>query len=62
MAIPVQNGKPVTSRTFSWKEMVIRQWGAEYSAPDRDVYKFSGGRGFASTDTYTTGIYRRPGS
>ncbi len=59
--IPVQNGKPVTSRTFSWKEMVVRQWGSEYSAPDHRIYQFSGGRGFDSTDTYRTGIYRPPG-
>ena len=56
--IPVQNGKPVTSRTFSWKEMVIRQWGSEYSAPDHGVYQFSNGRRFDSTDLGVTGIYQ----
>lgn len=57
--IPVGLGKPVTSRTFSWKEFVVRQWGSEYAAPDHRIYQFSGGRGFDSTDLYTTGIYRR---
>lgn len=53
-------GKPVTTRQFSWKEMVIRQWGPEYSAPDHGVYEFSGGRRFDSTDRGQTGIYRYP--
>jgi hypothetical protein len=52
-------GKPVTSRQFSWKEMVIRQWGSEYAAPDHRVYQFSNGRSFDSTDLYTTGIYNK---
>lgn len=55
-------GKPVTFRQFSWKDMVIRQWGSEYSAPDHGIYQWSNGRSFDSTDLGTTGIYRRPGS
>lgn len=58
--IPPELGKPVTTRQFSWKEMVIRQWGSEFSAPDHRIYNFSGGRSFDSTDLGTTGIYRRP--
>lgn len=57
--LPPQLGKPVTSRQFSWKEMVIRQWGSEYAAPDHRVYVFSNGRAFDSTDLGTTGIYRK---
>lgn len=53
-------GKPVATRQFSWKEMVIRQWGSEFSAPDHRIYQFSNGRNFDSTDLGTTGIYRRP--
>lgn len=60
--IPPQLGKPVTSRQFSWKEMVIRQWGSEFSAPDHGIYQFSNGRSFDSTDLGTTGFYRRPGT
>lgn len=58
--LPASLGKPVTSRQFSWKEMVIRQWGSEYAAPDHRIYNFSNGRSFDSTDLGTTGIYRRP--
>ncbi len=56
--LPASLGRPVTSRQFSWKEMVIRQWGSEYAAPDHRVYQFSNGRGFDSTDLGVTGIYR----
>ena len=50
-------GRPVTTRVFSFKEMVLRSWGSEFSAPDHRVYEFSGGRGFDSTDRGTTGFY-----
>ena len=59
--LPASLGKPVTSRQFSFKEMVIRQWGSEFAAPDHGIYRFSNGRSFDSTDLGTTGIYRRPG-
>jgi hypothetical protein len=59
--LPGSLGKPVTTRTFSWKEMVIRQWGSEFAAPDHRIYNWSNGRSFDSTDLGTTGIYRRPG-
>lgn len=58
--LPPSLGRQVTSRQFSWKEMVIRQWGSEYSAPDHRVYQFSNGRNFDSTDLGTTGFYRPP--
>jgi hypothetical protein len=60
MAAPPLNptlGKPVSSRKFSWKDMVIRQWGTEFSAPDHGVYEWSNGRRFDSTDMGNTGIY-----
>lgn len=60
--LPPTLGRPVTTRSFSWKEMVIRQWGSEFSAPDHCIYNFSNGRSFDSTDLGSTGIYRRPGS
>lgn len=47
----------VTTRQFSWDEMVRREWGSEYSAPDHRVYVF-GERAYDSTDRGTTGIYR----
>ena len=56
--IPASLGRPVTSRSFSWKEMVIRQWGSEYAAPDHGVYQFINGRRFDSTDMTTDGIYQ----
>lgn len=60
--LPASLGNQVTTRQFSFKEMVIRQWGSEYAAPDHRIYNFSNGRSFDSTDLGQTGIYRRPGS
>jgi hypothetical protein len=58
--LPPSLGKQVSTRTLSWKEMVIRQWGSEYAAPDHRIYNFSNGRSFDSTDLGTTGTYRPP--
>ena len=60
--VPASLGRPVSSRRFSWREMVVRAWGSEFSAPDHRVYEFSSGRAFDSTDKGTTGIYRKPGT
>jgi hypothetical protein len=60
--LPASLGPQVSTRQFSFKEMVIRQWGSEYAAPDHRIYNFSNGRSFDSTDLGSTGIYRRPGS
>ena len=46
------------SGTGRWKEMAVRAWGSQFSAPDHRIYEFSNGRGFDSTDRGTTGIYR----
>lgn len=66
MAIGKLNGKPlglpVTTQSFSLLDMVQREWGSEYRAPDHRIYQFSGQRYFDSTDIGTTGIYRRPGT
>lgn len=56
--IPPQNGVAVTTRTFSYKDMVLREWGPEFNKPDT-AYVFSNGRKFDSTDMQTTGIYKR---
>lgn len=63
MAIPIPQalGLPVTTRNFSVNEMVRREWGSEFSAPDHGIYQFSNGRRFDSTDLGTTGFYKRPG-
>jgi hypothetical protein len=54
-------GRQVTTRTFSLQEMVEREWGSMFRAPDQGVYVFGGGvRKFDSTDMGTTGIYTRP--
>lgn len=58
--VPPELGLPVTFRSFSFKDMAIRAWGSEYSAPDHGVYEFSNGRRFDSTDRGQTGIYRTP--
>lgn len=54
--IPRKNGLPVSSRQFSWADMVHRAWGSEFYAPDHGIYDFAG-RLFDSTDKYLTGIY-----
>jgi hypothetical protein len=55
--VPPNLGLPVTWRSFSFKDMAIRAWGSEYSAPDHGVYEWSNGRRFDSTDRGRTGIY-----
>lgn len=58
--LPPSLGKPVTTRQYNLTEMVIREWGSEFKAPDHGVYQFDGGaRRFDSTDQGTTGIYRK---
>ncbi len=50
-------GYKVTTRDISWADLVRREWGSEFSAPDHGVYVFDGGRKFDSTDKSNTGIY-----
>lgn len=50
-------GNKVTTRTISWRDQVTRAWGGEFNAPDHNIYYFSNGRGFDSTDRGKTGIY-----
>jgi hypothetical protein len=57
--VPPELGLPVTWRSFSFKDMVIRAWGSEYSAPDHGVYEWSNGRRFDSTDRGYTGLYKQ---
>lgn len=57
---PSNLGYKVTTRNFSLLEIVTRQWGGEFRAPDHRVYEFSNGRGFDSTDMTNNGIYRKP--
>jgi hypothetical protein len=55
---PLTNlGRTVTSRPVSALDLVTRLWGGEYRAPDRAVYRFTGGATFNSTDLATSGIY-----
>jgi hypothetical protein len=54
---PNNLGAPTTTRTITWLEMVTNAWGPEFYAPDHDVYKWSNGRGFDSSDKGLTGIY-----
>ena len=63
MAFPLNpDSLPVTTSVISWGDMVQRAWGSEYRAPDHNIYVWSNGRGMDSTDSYNTGIYRRPGT
>lgn len=50
-------GYKVSSRDYSFGDMVERAWGAEFRAPDHGIYLFSNGRQFDSTDKNRTGIY-----
>ena len=50
-------GYKVTYRVLSWRELAVREWGAEWGRPDI-CYEFSNGRTAESTDAYTSGIYR----
>lgn len=56
--IPPSLGYPVTTRNFSWEEMVIQEWGEEWNKPDT-AYVFSNGVKKDCTDQYQSGIYRR---
>ena len=60
-ALPPTLGRQVTSRQFSLLEMVSREWGSSFRAPDHRIYNFPM-RAFDSTDIGTTGIYRPPTS
>jgi hypothetical protein len=63
MALPASLGRQVTSRQFSLLEMVSREWGSSFRAPDHRIYNFANGlRSFDSTDIGTTGIYEPPTS
>ena len=52
-------GYNVTVRNFSLEEMVSREWGASFRAPDHRIYVWSNNRSFDSTDIGTTGIYQK---
>jgi hypothetical protein len=55
--IPSSLGLPVSTRTFSFFELVTRAWGSEFFAPDHRIYQFGGVRFFDSTDLGFTGFY-----
>lgn len=57
VTIPSNLGSKVVSRDTSWNDLVQRAWGSEFNAPDHNIYKFSNGRGYDSTDRGLTGIY-----
>ena len=52
-------GVKVTSRSISWLDLVTRSWGTEFRAPDRRIYRFSGGNNKDSTDMTSNGFYKR---
>ena len=52
-------GNPVSSTQRSWMDLAIRAWGGEWNAPDHNVYVFSNGRGFDSTDQTNDGFYTK---
>jgi hypothetical protein len=56
-ANPANTGYKVTFRNYSLEEMVAREWGSSFKAPDHRIYVWSNGRAFDSTDMGFTGIY-----
>ncbi len=57
--IPQKNGLPVTTRQFSFRDLVLRQWNEEWNKPDL-AYVFGGSIKKDNTDRTTTGIYKKP--
>lgn len=56
--IPPNLGRAVVTRTTSWRDLVVREWGADFNKPDTG-YRFSSGEAKDNTDRNQTGIYRR---
>ena len=60
--MPVVNGasltlnQKVSYRTFTWRELVVREWGTYWGVPEI-VYEFSDGKVTQSTDQTTAGLY-----
>jgi len=50
-------GSVTVIREVIWRDLAMRAWGSEWQAPDKNVYQFSNGRGFDSTDRNANGIY-----
>jgi hypothetical protein len=50
-------GSPVTTRSISGLDLAARAWGSEFRAPDHNIYRWSNGRGFDSTDSNAGGVY-----
>lgn len=48
-----------TTTEKSWLTLV-EEHDEDFNEPDKDVYKFSNGRGFESTDKTTSGVYEAP--
>lgn len=50
-------GNKVTTRSVSWLSLVQEAWGPDFYAPDPNIYCWSNGRGFDSSDKGRTGLY-----
>jgi len=58
LAVNINNlGNNTVTREFLWHDLAMRAWGSEWQAPDHNVYQFSNGRGFDSTDRNSNGFY-----
>jgi hypothetical protein len=47
----------VTYREITQRDLAVRAWGEEWAENDHDVYEWSNGRDFDSTDKGVTGLY-----
>lgn len=56
MTVPFTLGKAVTTRLIDWRQMVLQDWGDEWSQRSI-VYRFSSGENKQSTDSTNRGIY-----
>ena len=44
--LPPNLGRQVTTRQFNLLEMVSREWGSSFRAPDHRIYQVAGGTRF----------------
>jgi hypothetical protein len=60
MSVPINLGKSVVTRTLSWRELVVTDWGEGW-AKRSIVYRFNGGEVKESTDSTNRGFYSGKG-
>ena len=54
---PQVNWQKPTTTSRNGLDLAMRAWGSEFNAPDHNVYRFSNGKGYDSTDQSRGGPY-----